>query len=163
MILIVPHTIVVTIITFVVFQLIAWELTASRFIVVGLIVFTLIWPVFYLINKSYFKKIPKLMNLIVFFTKELILANIRVAYDVLTPTTLMRPCIIALPLSAKTDYEITILANMISLTPGTLSLDLSEDRKFLFVHAIYFKEVDIQDIKMSIKNGFEKKLLEIMR
>lgn len=163
MILFIPHTIISAILVVIAFQLLGWDTTASRLFLGGIIIFTLLWPLFYLINKSYFRKLPKLMNLIVFFFKELIVANFYVAYDVLTPTTMMRPCIIALPLSAETDYEITILANMISLTPGTLSLDLSEDRKILFVHAIQFNEVDTEKLKSDLKNGFEKKLLEITR
>ncbi len=163
MILFIPHIILSTILVLLGFHLLGWDTTASRLFLGGIVVFTLLWPAFYLVNKSYFRKLPKLMNLIVFFFKELVVANIRVAYDVLTPTTLMRPCIIALPLSAKTDYEITILANMISLTPGTLSLDLSEDKKILFVHAIQFREVNAEKLKSDLKNGFEKKLLEITR
>ena len=53
------------------------------------------------------------------------------------------------------------MANLITLTPGTLSLDVSDDRKVLYVHAMYVKnkEAFIADIK----NGFERKLLEILR
>lgn len=161
--LLIPHIILSYILTILVFSFIEWDKTASKLFLIGVVIFTLSWPLSYFFSRSYFRKLPKLMNLLLFFFKELIIANLLVAYDVLTPTTRMRPCVIALPLDAKSDYEITLLANMISLTPGTLSLDLSEDRKFLFVHAIYFKEVNVQEIKMSIKNGFEKKLLEIMR
>lgn len=103
------------------------------------------------------------MNLIIFFIKELLVANFRVAYDVVTPITYMRPCIVALPLDAKTDLEITVLACMVSLTPGTLSLILSEDRSILFVHAITFKKMDTEAIKRELKDGFERKLLKITR
>ena len=41
-----------------------------------------------------------------------------------------------LPLRVDRDFEITLLANLITLTPGTLSVDVSDDRKTLFVHAI---------------------------
>lgn len=103
------------------------------------------------------------MGLIVYFAKELIVANFRVAYDVVTPVTYMRPCIVALQLDAKTDFEITVLACMISLTPGTLSLNLSDDKSILFVHAITFKKMDPEAIKRDLKEGFEKKLLKITR
>jgi len=98
---------------------------------------------------------------IFYFLYELIKANIQVAYDVITPSFYMTPGVIKVPLAAKTDLEITLLANLISLTPGTLSLDVSDDRKVLYVHAMYVqdKELFIQ----SIKNGFEKRLLEILR
>lgn len=49
----------------------------------------------------------------------------------------MKPGVIALPLSARTEMEITLVANLISLTPGTLSLDVSDDRKVLYIHAMF--------------------------
>ncbi len=75
-----------------------------------------------------------------YFLIELVVANFRVAYDIVTVKHFMRPAILAVPLEARTDFEIALLANLISLTPGTLSLDVSSDRKFLFVHAMYLTE-----------------------
>jgi multicomponent Na+:H+ antiporter subunit E len=86
-----------------------------------------------------------------------------VAYDIITPHYFMKPAVMAFPLEAKTDMEITILANLITLTPGTLSIDVSDDKKILYVHAIYIKDGDLEGLKNEIKNGFEKKLLEITR
>lgn len=100
-------------------------------------------------------------ELLAFFTWELLLANLRVAYDVVTPTHLMRPGVIAVPLDARSDIEILILANMVSLTPGTLSLDVSEDRSVLYIHAMYL--YDRERITRSIKDGFERRLLEVLR
>ncbi|WP_209328976.1 Na+/H+ antiporter subunit E [Lunatimonas salinarum] len=112
-------------------------------------------------EESYFKRGPKVVGFIFFFLYELIKANIQVAYEVITPSHLMSPGIIKIPLTAKTDLEITLLANLITLTPGTLSLDVSDDRKVLYVHAMHVKDRDkfIDDIK----NGFERRLLEILR
>jgi multicomponent Na+:H+ antiporter subunit E len=109
----------------------------------------------------YVSKTSKFIGLLLFFLWELILANLRVAYDVLTPRQRMRPGVIAIPLEAKTDAEITILSNLITLTPGTLSLDVSEDRKVLYIHAMYLD--DIEATRAKIKNGFERRLLEVMR
>ena len=83
------------------------------------------------------------------------------AYDVVTPKFYMTPGIVRVPLEAETNLEITLLANLITLTPGTLSLDVSDDRKVLYVHAMYLK--DKQAFIDDIKNGFEKRLLEILR
>lgn len=112
-------------------------------------------------SRKYYTRIPKVVAFVFFFLYELLKANLHVAYDVVTPTFYMRPGIVAIPLSAKTDLEITVLANLISLTPGTLSLDVSEDRKVLYVHAMFIK--DKNEFIASVKNGFEKRLLEIMR
>ncbi len=110
---------------------------------------------------KYFSRIPKLISFIIYFTYELILANLKIAMDILTPTHLMKPAIVAIPLDAKTDLEITLLANIITLTPGTLSLDLSKDRKTLYIHAMYV--VSAEETIKEIKEGFERKLLEVMR
>ncbi len=111
--------------------------------------------------KKYFDRIPAIISFIMFFLKELMKANLIVAYDILTPQDHMNPGIIELELDAETDSEITLLANIITLTPGTLSIDLSEDRKKLYVHAMYIQ--DIEKTKYELKNEFEKRLLEVMR
>ena len=86
-------------------------------------------------------------------------SSLRVAYDVLTPTLHMRPAIVAIPLDAETDLQITILANFITLTPGTLSLDVSPDRKTLYVHAMYVDDVDA--FRREIKEELERRVIEV--
>jgi multicomponent Na+:H+ antiporter subunit E len=103
----------------------------------------------------------KVVSFIAFFLWELFLANLRVAYDVITPTQYMRPGIVAIPLTAKTDTEITLLANLISLTPGTLSLDVSDDRSVLYIHAMFVDDPD--ELRHEIKAGFERRVLEVLR
>ncbi|NNJ70240.1 MAG: Na+/H+ antiporter subunit E, partial [Kiritimatiellales bacterium] len=71
------------------------------------------------------------------------------------------PGVIGIPLDAETDLEITMLANIISLTPGTLSLDVSEDRKTLYIHAMYV--INPEDLRNEIKDGLERRLLELLR
>jgi multicomponent Na+:H+ antiporter subunit E len=73
----------------------------------------------------------------------------------------MSPAIIAFPLSVSRDVEITILANLITLTPGTLSVDVSADRKWLYVHALDCK--DPEALKQSIADGFERRVIEAFR
>jgi multicomponent Na+:H+ antiporter subunit E len=91
----------------------------------------------------------------------MLLANLRVAYDVATPRHHMRPGIIALPLDAITDVEITLLANLIALTPGSLSLEVSADHSVLYVHAMYID--DIAAYQRHIKESFERRVLEVTR
>lgn len=112
-------------------------------------------------SRKYFKIFPRVIAFIFFFFYELIKANLQVAADVVTPKFYMKPGIVRLPLDAKTNLEITFLANLISLTPGTLSLDVSEDRKVLYVHAMYIH--DKEEFIKDIKNGFEKRILKILR
>ncbi|HSP41174.1 MAG TPA: Na+/H+ antiporter subunit E [Gillisia sp.] len=112
-------------------------------------------------RRKYFKILPKVISFIFYFLYELIKANLEVAYEVLTPNLNMTPGIIQFPLDAETDLEITFLANLITLTPGTLSLDVSDDKKVLYVHSMYIK--DRESFVAGIKNGFEKRILEILR
>lgn len=101
------------------------------------------------------------LSLLGLFLHELMASAIRVAIIVLRPdmNKIIRPAIIGVPLSAESDIQITMLANLITLTPGTLSVDLSPDRSTLYVHTLTFdtREAMIADIK----NGFEKKVLEV--
>ena len=101
------------------------------------------------------------LSLILLFMRELILSALRVAWLAVQPRIRIRPAIIAYPLTVTSDAQITLLANMITLTPGTLSVDVSEDRKWLYVHAIDIesKEALIGDIAA----GFETKILQVTR
>lgn len=110
---------------------------------------------------KYFRIAPKIVAFVFYFLSELVKANLEVAYEVITPKLSMTPGIVAFPLEASTDIEISILANLISLTPGTLSLDVSDDRKVLYVHSMYI--TDRKTFISGLKNGFERRLLEILR
>lgn len=128
--------------------------------------FVLAYAVLWLIQgaagpSSYFQKVHRVVSFCLFFGRELIKANLRVAHDVLTRHHHMRPGVVAIPLDVQTDAEITLLANLITLTPGTLSLDVTEDRKVLYVHAMYIDDVD--GFRRSIKAGFESRVIEVLR
>lgn len=93
-----------------------------------------------------------------YFLKEVVLANLQIARFVLWKPSRIQPAIIKVPLDIKTDRGIFLLSSMITLTPGTLSLDVSEDRKFLYVHVTH--TMNPSEVVASIKQGFEKKLME---
>ncbi len=101
------------------------------------------------------------LSLIAYFTKELFVSALQVARLVLTPSLKLRPGIIAYPLTVTTDAEITLLANMITLTPGTLTLDVSADRRTLYIHAIDI--ASREELIGAIAAGFETRVLRVMR
>jgi multisubunit Na+/H+ antiporter MnhE subunit len=103
----------------------------------------------------------KVLSLLLLFFKELALSAWKVAMLVASPRMVLKPGIFAFPLTVDRDFEITLLANLITLTPGTLSVDVSEDRKVLYVHAIDCS--DPVGARRDIANGFEKKILEAFR
>jgi multicomponent Na+:H+ antiporter subunit E len=110
-------------------------------------------------STTYHYKVFQVLYFILFFIWELILSNLRVAREVLTPNLYARPGIIGVPLDLDNDLQITILANLITLTPGTLSLDVSSDKKTLYVHTMYVDDPD--EFRQSIKQGFEKRVKEL--
>ena len=112
-------------------------------------------------RESYFKKVLHVIRFIFFFLWEVVTANYRVVREILTPSHSMRPGIVAVPLNARTDLEIVAFANLITLTPGTLSLDISQDRSTLYVHAMFIGDVD--DFRNHLKEGLEQRLLEVLR
>lgn len=112
-------------------------------------------------DQRYFTRVPKTLLLLLSFVYEMIKANIQVAYDVITPKYFFKPGIVRYPMNARSDLEINLLSTFISLTPGTLILDISEDKKTLYIHVMYLK--DKQSFIKETKNKIEKKLLEILR
>ena len=150
----------------------------------------------------YFAKVPLALRFALRYLWEMVLANFRVAYDVLVPgawpspvagrgklsprpaaggsggaapggpgslrapiaaESYVCPGVVAIPLDARTDAEIALLANLITLTPGSVTLDLSEDRRVLYVHAMYIDGGDVEAYVRSVKQGLERRVLELLR
>lgn len=109
----------------------------------------------------YFSRFRAAISLFFYFIWELLLSTARVVVDVLTVHNLSEPDILLVPLDAKTDMEVTILANLVSLTPGTLSLDVTPGNTHLVIHAMFAKDPD--KIIRDVKEGMERRLLEAMR
>lgn len=107
---------------------------------------------------GYFSRSSRIISLILLFLYELVMSAWRVAILVLSPRLDIKPGIFKFPLTVESDMEITILANMITLTPGTLSVDVSEDKKFIYVHAI--DASDPEAARREITEGFERKIKE---
>lgn len=100
-----------------------------------------------------------LLCLLANFMRELLLSNLEVARIVLSPRLRIRPGLIAYRTELRTDLAITTLANFITLTPGTLTLEVSEDRTVLFIHALDIEEPEV--VVDNIRDSFEKRLLEL--
>jgi multicomponent Na+:H+ antiporter subunit E len=99
--------------------------------------------------------------LIGYFLRELLLSSWRVVVQVLRPRMQMRPAVVAIPLDVQSDAGITLLGNLITLTPGTLTLDVSTDRRTMYVHTMDVGE-DVAAFRRSIKEGFERRILEVL-
>ena len=99
--------------------------------------------------------------LFLLFMKELFRSAGRVARLVLSRNPDISPDIVIVPVSLTRDVELTLLSNLITLTPGTLTVDVTEDRRALIVHAL---EADDQDaVRRDIRSGFERAIREAFR
>lgn len=112
-------------------------------------------------DQRYFFRVPKVLSFLLYFIVQMIKANVQVAYDVMTPKYFMKPGVVKYPLNARTEMEINMLTTMISLTPGTLILDISEDKKSLYIHVMYLNNPE--KFVNEMKTGLERRLLEILR
>ena len=111
---------------------------------------------------KYYTTVWRTLRFMAFYIGELFVSSLRVAHDVLTPTHHMRPGVLAVSLDARTAVEITLLANLVSLTPGTLSLDVSPDRRVLYIHVMYL-DADAETTRRAIKERLERRVLELLR
>jgi multicomponent Na+:H+ antiporter subunit E len=95
------------------------------------------------------------------YLASLVAASLRVAWDVVTPREYMKPAVLAVPLRTRTAAELTTVANLISLTPGTLVLDVSPDLRQLYVHCM-FVEDDGAEAREEMAR-LETRVLTVMR
>lgn len=106
------------------------------------------------------KRLIASIDLLFFYIKEVFLANFQVAHDVLTPKHLMNPNFIKVPLTKElSDTQITVLANLITMTPGTLSVEIPEDKSSLFIHAMYLENEE--EMIASIQNDYERRVTRV--
>lgn len=101
-------------------------------------------------------RLPACFVLAMVFLIELVKASVDVAVVVLSDKQKLRPAILAVPLDLRTDMGIATLANLVSLTPGTTSLHVSDDRKTLYVHVLD-RQSD-EAVIASIKDTFETRV-----
>lgn len=110
---------------------------------------------------GYFTRLRRVIMLCLVFLYELVMSSVRVAITVLSPNMNLKPGIFAYRLKVDHDFEITFLANLITLTPGTLSVDVSDDKRFLYIHALDCS--DLEATRHDIATNFERRILEAFR
>jgi multicomponent Na+:H+ antiporter subunit E len=154
----------IAIILAVIWAAITTNFTLPNLVLGGVIALVALWFIREQVKgPSFVVRVWRILSLAVLFFYELLLSAVRVAILVLTPDVRaqLKPAIIAFPLTAKSDVEITLLANLITLTPGTLSVDVSEDRKYIYVHALSVENK--KELIESIATGFEAKIMKVFQ
>jgi multicomponent K+:H+ antiporter subunit E len=104
-------------------------------------------------------RLAKLPGYLLLVLWDVLVANLTVAVQILGSPSRLRPAFVRVPLELVTDRAITVLASTITLTPGTVSCDLSADRRFLIVHAL--DAPDHAAVVHQIKDRYERRVKEI--
>ena len=112
---------------------------------------------------GYSKRLWKALELALYVACELVLSNLRVALDVVRGPDGIRPAVVDIPLTARSDTEITLLAAVLTLTPGTTAIAVSPDRQTMYVHLANLRRQDVGRAREHIKSGFERRVLEVLR
>ncbi|WP_209122953.1 Na+/H+ antiporter subunit E [Alkalihalobacillus sp. BA299] len=115
----------------------------------------------FLPGRFYLWSILAIVRLFLIFMRELVLSNVQVIKQIISPRLDIQPGIFAYPTELKSDWEITTLACLITLTPGTLVVDISDDNKVLYVHAMDLE--NSKEVIKQIQDTFEKAIMEVTR
>ncbi len=144
----------------------SWAAVSGSFalgtLALGLVAgFVALWATRPLFGPSdYFRRTVGVVGLFGFFLYDLVRSSIAVIYDVITPEMKSRPRMIRMPLDCVDDLQIMLTANLISLTPGTLTVDLSEDGRELVIHAMFADDPDA--VVRDLKAGMERRVMEAL-
>lgn len=154
------------IIGFIVWCLLNWPVDLAH-IILGIIVSLLIS----IITGDLFAQRPHLflhvtrylwfLYYIPLFLWECLKANLDVAYRVIHPKLPIKPGIVKVKTTLKTDTGLTFLANTITLTPGTMSVDVDKENGYLYIHWINVQSQDIEKATQIIVSKFERVLKKI--
>lgn len=148
-----------------VFLAVAWAAVTGQMTMTNLLAgFAIGYGVLWVASRAagggtYFSKVGNVIYFALYFLCELVVATLRVAIDIVTPKHRMKPAILAIPVEGCSAAETTMLANVITLTPGSLSLDVSPDGKILFVHVMYSD--DIEATRRQIETGLGRRVQEV--
>lgn len=150
------------------FLMVLWPALTDDFSVEGFTVGLILGAaIISVMERSYGRRIGRAVSFILYVLWEIVVSNISLAKLILIPGRIQRdlnPHIIAIPLAVESDLEITLLASVITLTPGTLSMELGwreDGTRMLYVHNL--KVQDPEQFIATIHEGFEKRIMSITR
>lgn len=107
------------------------------------------------IPSTLISRTSRALGLATYFAWALLVANFRVAADVVRGHRI-EPAVVGIPLDITTDGEILLLSMLINITPGSVTIDLSDDRRTLYVHVMHMKTPE--ETRREIKSGFEHRV-----
>jgi len=102
------------------------------------------------------KRLIAIISLLAFYAKEVVLSNLLVARDVLSHRGRIQPGIVTIQLGHLTERQAFVLANLITMTPGTLCLDLSMERQSITLHTLYAHQRE--ELQQTIARQYEPRI-----
>lgn len=112
-------------------------------------------------KRLYISRVWAIFALFLLFLRELFKSSVQVLSIVIRPNMNIKPAIFEMETELNDDWQVTLLSSLITLTPGTLVIGISDDQKRLYIHALDFEDID--QAVSSIKNTFERAILEVSR
>lgn len=100
------------------------------------------------------------LDLFFFFAIDVVRSTVRVAIDVLTPTHRMKPGIIAVDVAGMSDRQLFFMMNLITMTPGSMGIGLSDDRSKLYLHIMYL-DGSVDEVRASFEQSYGKKVRRV--
>lgn len=110
---------------------------------------------------SYIKRLYYLIDLILFYIYDLFLSGFKIGLDVVTVKNLSNPRFIKCSVESKSDLELTVLANLISFSPGTMIVDVDVEKRIFVIH-VMFNDTD-EGIINSVRDKLERRVLRVLR
>jgi multicomponent Na+:H+ antiporter subunit E len=107
---------------------------------------------------KWLKKIYLIIEFIFYYMLKLIQSNIFIAYDILTPKMHTKPAFMEIPLKLKTEAGMLLFSNLLSMTPGTMSMDISRDKKKVLIHVLYYTTDELMQKDF---DGIQEKIRKI--
>lgn len=145
---------------FVLWLLLNGAVSVAHVLLGGLLALTLPWFADRLRDRpAHMRRLTLALRLGAVFAWDIVLSNIEVARRILGPESRIHPGFVWIPLELTNEYGIATLAGMITMTPGTLSADLDDDRKHLLVHCFHIENA--AQVVADIKRRYEAPLKEI--
>lgn len=108
---------------------------------------------------DYFRRLPRVRRLLLSFLWELLVAGLRTTREVLSPVRRSRPRVIRVHTDLRETNQVLLLSQLVSLTPGTLVLDVSPDASELTVHTMFV--ADEEKFRHELRSGLEKRVREV--
>lgn len=111
--------------------------------------------------RSWPRRLGRLLAFVGYYLIDLVRSNVRVARQVLAPELSISPAVVAVELEPLTDGELLALTGLLTISPGTLSLDVSADSSTLYVHVMDTR--DPEEVRRLVKDELERRILEVTR